>query len=107
MADTNILKYIGSCPVCTKKLRAEDATVITQTPRGALIEADCKNCATSLMLTIFASMSRAVSWQSAPQSELVTLIGIVTDLTAGDAQRMLKKPTVTIDDVFSTHQHLR
>lgn len=106
----NILKYIGSCPVCNRKLRPASATVITQTARGALVEADCRNCMTSLMLTIFANVSGSPPREKAArlpgEPDLVTLVGIVTDLTAADARRILHKRAVSVDDVFAVHRHL-
>lgn len=108
---SDFLNYLGSCPLCHRRLRAERATVIEETSQRALLEADCASCAASLLLTVMrtdAGLDTAfLPGDFHRDAALVTTVGMVTDLTAGDAKKILRQPAITVDDVLELHDYLK
>ncbi|MDP3794642.1 MAG: hypothetical protein Q8R13_01795 [bacterium] len=107
MSNSNTLKYISSCPLCNRKLRPADASIIAQTAQGALVSAVCRNCSTSLLLAVMGNTTDEHPWKERSRASMVTLVGIVTDLTSSDARRFLHRKSLGVGDVLSIHQRWR
>lgn len=100
----NILQYlnIGSCPACNRKFRTENASIIEKNLQGACVQVDCKNCAASVMLTIMGNLEE----DDRTQARIVAVVGMVTDLTQGDAKRLVTQKPITVDEALDVYELL-
>jgi hypothetical protein len=89
-------QFFGNCPHCATPLRQERALPVDKNTETITFHIDCVSCKSSILLTI----------QSGAPG-LITTIGMPTDLTKGDLDRM-KKTTraITVDDVLELHTYL-
>lgn len=118
---SDLLHYLGNCPLCNRRLRAERATVIERAHGLVMASVDCQNCWASLVLTIIssrhfplpearktlASLGRTFvdTLELSEENDVVTLLGMVTDLTASDAKKLSREPRLTFDDVLELHEY--
>lgn len=82
------LKYMGRCPACQKEYPAGQAKVFAREDAAGMIHLTCPSCYNSF-LAVIAVGTRGVS-----------TVGMVTDLTYEDAQRIFRSEPVSIDEIL-------
>ncbi len=89
------LKSLGNCQVCFAPYRAERAVVLEKNDEAVTIHVDCAKCASSALVTIYSGVKG-----------LVTSVGVPTDLSKSDLERIKKSKRVTHDEVLELHAFL-
>lgn len=90
-----VLRFLGNCPVCSRKYRLRDTKIIRQEGDSVVVHADCSECLSSAMFTIVSS-----------SMGLITTVGMMTDLTKQDVESLDHASTVSADDVLRLHNYL-
>jgi|SRR3989338_811325 len=89
------LRVMRECPVCNTAYRAEQVSVLDAADHNHLVHLTCNACHNALLALVTVSPLGMSS------------IGVMTDLTAADADRCQRQPPVSEDDVLSFHQVLK
>ena len=89
------LRIMRECPVCNTAYRAEQVAVLEAAGHNHLVHLTCGACHNALLALVVVS---ALGMSS---------IGVMTDLTAEDADRFRLEPPVSEEDVLSFHQVLQ
>lgn len=85
-----------TCPLCRKKYDALEAHVITSEEGVELVHVECRRCRGAIVATVVSS-----------QSGMMTVMGIVTDLSSHDLFRLRGKEPVTSNEVLALRASLR
>lgn len=89
--------FLGSCPICRKRLKEKHVRVIDKDDHVALCCVQCSFCLSSFLFTVSAH----------EEQETITAVGVLADIQKEDAD-MIKKHSkpVTPDDVLAIHLFL-
>lgn len=88
-------KYLGNCPMCISKFEPRMATIISRNLNMAHIYAQCTKCKSSVSVIV---KKNAVGF--------VTTVGMLTDMTKDDLQRLKIIKPLSADDVIEIHKIL-
>jgi len=88
--------FLGSCPVCKKKLKDENLNIIDKGEIATLCCVKCVYCLSSIMFTI----------ASSAQGGVLTTVGILTDIQPDDLDMIRSGMRVNADDVLEIHKFL-
>ena len=94
-SDFGYLRVMRECPVCNTAYRAEQVAVLEADGHNHLVHLTCGACQNALLAMVVVSPLGMSS------------IGVMTDLTAADADRFRLEPPVSEEDVLSFHQVLQ
>lgn len=83
------------CPACDAVYKDKGVSVIDKDGGASLIHATCNSCSQALLALVVDSQIGTSS------------VGMMTDLTLADAEKMQYKPELDEDDLFSFHTGLR
>lgn len=88
-------KYLGSCPVCSSKFEPRMATVVSRQLNAVNIYAQCIRCKSSISVLV---KKNAMGF--------VTTVGMLTDMTKKDIERIKTLKPISVDDVIEIHKIL-
>jgi len=88
------LKIINRCPICTTEYRSEAAKLFAREENATLIHFTCGECR-SYFVAMIMSIGPGLS-----------SVGMVTDLSLTDVERLYKQDILTIDEVLEHYQEL-
>lgn len=89
------LRLMRACPMCGAAYREEQAVVLDADGPNHLVHLNCSRCHNALLTMVVVS---ALGMSS---------VGVVTDLSPADADRLGRQPPVTEEQVLAFHQLLR
>lgn len=87
------IRLVSMCPICQNDKKTE-AHVLKSDAQSGLVHVTCGSCGHALM----AHLER--------QQGGVNCVGIVTDLSLGDARQSMKREAVAVDEVLAVHEAL-
>lgn len=88
-------KLITSCPMCSAPKEMMHFKLVKQTTEAEFLHIHCALCQGSVVALVMTSGS------------LISSIGLVTDLTEADAQRLHTAKAISEDDILQLHQALQ
>lgn len=89
------IKFLGNCPICNKKYRSGNASVLEKRAEFMSFYIDCEHCLSSVIVAVFF-----------PLSGLVTTVGMLTDLSRKDIKKRDKLAPLTADEVLDMHVYI-
>lgn len=89
-------RLLGKCPVCKALFHGEQSTLVERRGKSALFHIDCARCKSSVLLMVV----------SGPMN-FMTTIGMLTDISKHDAERMKSQARVSTDDVLILHNYYK
>ncbi|MFY9457995.1 MAG: hypothetical protein WAP23_03680 [Candidatus Spechtbacterales bacterium] len=92
---TRDLKFLGNCPICSKKFNSSDASKIEKTESAETLYVECRTCGSSVVLGVVKNVPG-----------LVTTIGMLTDMKKNDIERFRSMPPISLDDILEMHKYL-
>lgn len=87
--------FLGSCPICRKRLQEKNLVIIDKNSSTTLCCVKCASCASSILFTI-ASL----------EHNMVTTVGILTDIQTQDILMLQGNEKVNYNDVLAIHAFL-
>jgi hypothetical protein len=87
---------LGICPICRNKLKISNSSIVKKDNIATLYCVECKDCLSSVMITIFLS-----------KDEIVTTMGILTDLQHKDMDLIKDSNPVTVDNVLNLCSYIK
>lgn len=89
--------FLGSCPICRKRLKEHGVRVIDKDDDVALCCVQCSFCRSSFLFTV----------SSKREQETITAVGVLADIQEEDVNMVKKHSTpVNSDDVLAIHLYL-
>ena len=89
--------FLGTCPVCKKKLKDDDMAVVDESRAVALCYVRCKSCLSSVMFTV----------TSGAENGVLTAVGILTDIQPDDLEMIRAAKKIDADYVLDVHKFLK
>lgn len=89
------LKFLGSCPICSKKFSPSRASQIEKAGPMETLYVECAMCGSSVVLGVVKNVPG-----------LVTTIGMLTDMKKEDIARLRHTPPISFDDILEMHKYL-
>jgi hypothetical protein len=90
----NTLKLISQCPVCNQNYKSEAVKLFAHESEANFVHFTCHNCHSYFMAMIM-TMAKGVS-----------TVGMVTDLSFTDVQKLYTLPAITIDEAIEASQSI-
>lgn len=88
------LKLISYCPLCSMNYSIRDAKVLEENEDTHLMHVVCRRCSSSIIVLMLTG-------------ELgISSVGMVTDLTSEDVLKFKDEEEINSDDVLLLHEHL-
>jgi hypothetical protein len=88
------LKLISHCPVCNKDYKSEAIRLFASGSEAKFVHFTCESCR-SYFIAMVMTMAKGIS-----------TVGMITDLSFQDVQKLYKKPAITIDETIEAHQFI-
>lgn len=88
----DIIRLLSYCPLCEFATRPLQAKLLEVKDEAYLVHLQCSHCQSSIIATVMA------------QTQGVTSVGLVTDLTSDEVIHFKEASTISADDVLSIHQ---
>jgi len=88
------LKIISRCPICSENYRTEEAKVFAKNETASLIHITCHNCQSSFVAMVV-MLGHGLS-----------SVGMVTDLSYDDVQRLQKALPITTDEMIEAYKQM-
>lgn len=88
--------FLGACPVCKKKLNDQYLNVIEKQESAVLCCAECAHCRSSIIFSV-----------SYIQNNIITSIGMLTDIQPEDMEIIRAGKNINADDVLAIHQFFK
>ena len=88
--------FLGMCPICRNKLKISNSSIVKKDNIATLYCVECKDCLSSVMITIFSS-----------KDEIVTTMGILTDIQHKDMDLIKDPNPITVDNVLSLCNYIK
>ena len=88
------MKFVTSCPVCKSAFEVSHTRLLGQEGDAELLHLTCASCEGSLIALVMAAPGHLSS------------VGVPTDLSFEDVQRLESLPRVSADDVLALHDML-
>ena len=86
------LRLLSYCPLCEKQHQGVDAHVLGSEGDICVWHIRCRACHHALLAMVLKN------------KELVSTVGIVTDLSVDDVHRVMNQKSVSLNDVLRAHQ---
>ncbi len=93
--DKPIHQVLGKCPVCRALLQGSNTVVIERRQKNTLFHVDCSRCRSSVLMIVIDG-----------PLHMVTTVGMLTDISKSDIERMRLRRCVNPDDVLTMHAFL-
>lgn len=87
-------KLLAQCPMCQAFYDQNEIRLVGEETGSRLFHCTCKSCGHAMLAVILET------------SGMVSSIGVVTDLEAGDAVRFRGAPAVSVDECVRIHRLL-
>ncbi|OGD32216.1 hypothetical protein A3C91_02855 [Candidatus Azambacteria bacterium RIFCSPHIGHO2_02_FULL_52_12] len=87
--------FLGLCPICRKKLHEKNLAIIDKSNVTTLCCVKCLSCESSVLFTV-----------ASQEHNMVTTVGILTDVQAQDIAMLKNGAKVDYDDVLAMHVFL-
>lgn len=88
------LKLISHCPVCSQDYKSEAAKLFVNESEAKFVHFTCANCQSHFMAMVMI----------APKG--MSTVGMVTDLSFKDVQKLHKLSPLTIDEAIEGHKFI-
>jgi len=88
---SDTLKMLSYCPLCNKEHPSSDANMLGTEGDMCVWHIRCRFCSNSMLALVLKN------------KDLVSSLGIVTDLSCEDVSRIVRQSSVSLDDVLRTH----
>ena len=85
---------MAKCPVCEKKYKKQNATVLEIGQKRNTVHFSCEACRVSSLVFVSQDQMGSVG------------VGILTDLSGSEAKNVFQKESVSTDHVLSVYSHL-
>ena len=85
-------KMLSYCPLCNKEHPSSDANMLGIEGDMCVWHVRCRFCSNAMLALILKN------------KDLVSSVGIVTDLSCDDISRITNQSSVSLDDVLRAHQ---
>ncbi len=92
---SGIAQLLPSCQFCQTPFQARQVVLLREVEQAQLMHAQCVKCRSSMVLLVLLHELGMGS------------VGLVTDLSGPDAQRLSAAEPVSTDDVLTLHQLLQ
>ena len=89
------LKFIGHCPICNERYQDDRVKLFAKRDGANLVHITCNKCASNF-ITMIVILGQGIS-----------SVGMVTDLSFEDAQKLYKSTPLTADEVISGYQYFQ
>lgn len=86
------LKFINRCPICSEAYNNQEAKLFAKNDTTTLVHLTCERCA-----SYFVAMVLVVG-------QGVSSVGMVTDLSYEDAQKLFRAEPFTTDELIDAHE---
>lgn len=86
------LKFINRCPICSSVYDSKEAKLFAKNDTATLVHLTCSNC-----VSYFVAMILVVG-------QGVSTVGMVTDLSFKDVNRLFRKDPITMDEIIDGHE---
>lgn len=86
---------LPECPLCCTKGTAQNVTLLQESGEARLLHVVCRKCKGAILMV-------SIEGEHGTRS-----VGLITDLSAPDIQRLAGKPSLTLDDAIEMHKLLR
>lgn len=88
--------FLGPCPLCRKKLGDKYLRVIERQETAVLCHVKCGYCKSSIIFSV-----------SNIHNNVITTVGILTDIQPEDLEIIRERESISVDDVLAIHQFLK
>lgn len=88
------LKFINRCPICTESYDPKEAKLFGKQDIATLIHITCGKCSSH-----FVAMIMLVG-------QGVSSVGMITDLTFADVQKLYRLDPLTMDEIIDGHESI-
>lgn len=88
--------FLGRCPICRKKLQDKNLSVIDKNDSATLCCVKCVSCESSVLFTV-----------SSMDHNMITTVGILTDVQEQDLPLLKGDSKVSYDDVLALYAYLK
>jgi len=89
------LKLMNQCPVCQRQYSEREAKILEEQAGAHLVHITCPHCHNCILAVVVVSQLG------------MSTVGMVTDLTASDVQRLRARQPVSEDELLGFHQILK
>ncbi len=93
-SSSEALKFITKCPLCNEAYDPSRAHFFGKTDRATLVHITCLNCQ-SYFMAMVVMMGHGLS-----------SVGMITDLSLSDAERLYQAPPVTLDEALKAVEEM-
>lgn len=87
-----MFQFLSHCPLCQKANQGVDAYALGSDGNMCVWHVRTRGCGHAVLAMVL------------KHKELVSTVGIVTDLSVEDVRRVMTRKTVSIDDVLRAHE---
>ncbi|MDO8529256.1 MAG: hypothetical protein Q7S18_01150 [bacterium] len=91
----NNLENLVKCPICNKKYNQARILVLEEGGNRTTIHVTCGNCEISSLVFISSGKMGIIS------------LGMLTDLTTGEAKSLFKNEAISTDQVIEVHEYFK
>jgi len=88
-------RFLGRCPICDRKFSSRRALLLDKYEGMQTVYIECRKCGSSVVLGVARNIPG-----------IVTTIGMLTDMTREDIERISNMKPITADDVLEMHKCL-
>lgn len=88
----NTLKFISHCPVCNQDYQSEAIKLFANESEAKFVHFTCQSCH-SYFIAMVMTLPKGVS-----------TVGMITDLSFADVQKVYTLPAITIDEAIEASQ---
>ena len=89
-------QVLGKCPVCKAFLYSKQSALVERRRQGALFHVDCDRCKSSVLLMVVQG-----------PMHFLTTVGMLTDISKPDVERMSRQERINADDVLTLYSHFK
>lgn len=90
----NTLKLISQCPVCNQNYQTEAIKLFANESEAKFVHFTCHSCH-SYFIAMIMTMAKGVS-----------TVGMITDLSFTDVQKLYTLPAITVDETIEASQSI-
>lgn len=91
----NTLKFISRCPVCSASYKTDTAKLFARNDLYYFVHITCKSCESHFMAMV-TFVGKGVS-----------TVGMITDLSYADAERLFTENPITLDEILDNHKIIK
>lgn len=88
------LKLISHCPVCSRDYKSEAIQLFANESEAKFVHFTCEGCH-GYFIAMVMTLAKGVS-----------TVGMITDLSFEDVQKLYKLPSISVDETIEAHQFI-